>query len=140
MIRLPQPRAFLEGEHMRHCVLTEPKENMERCKPGNTPYNSFTKNQGLKGTCSPDDSHVLVLKLEEMLHLLPRKSSVTVGNKGDWKPPGKTRWGRWEEVKGQEEPDASPYRSTLSSGLICSSGQFDTKGMLKQSSRTQTTT
>lgn len=100
MIRLPQPRAFLEGEHMRHCVLTEPKENMERCKPGNTPYNSFTKNQGLKGTCSPNDSHLLALKLEEMLHLLPRKSSVTVGNKGEWNPSGKTRWGRWEEVKG----------------------------------------
>ena len=104
------------------------------CSRMDTPsFNSFTKNQGLKETCSPSDSHLRALKPEERLHLLPRKFSVTAGSTGDWKPPGKTRWGRWEEGKvGQAGPGVSPCTSTVSSGLICGSGQFDTKGETKQ--------
>lgn len=108
-------------------------QTREHSRNDTPPYNSSTKNQGLKGTRSPNDSHLLALKVEEMLHLLLRKSSVTVANTGDWKPPGKTRWGRWEEGKGgQGGPNASPCRSPLSSGLIHGSGQLDTEGEPKQ--------
>lgn len=33
-----------------------------------TAHNAFMRNQGLEGTCSPDDSDLLPLKPEEMVH------------------------------------------------------------------------
>lgn len=48
-----------------------------------TAHNAFTRNQGLEGTCSPDDSYLLPLKPEEMVHFFPQKSSMIEENTTD---------------------------------------------------------
>lgn len=95
-----------------------------------TAYNSFFRNQGLAWTFSPDDSHLLPLKLEKMFHLLPMKSSKIEENTWVWKPSDKTRWRK--RKRRQAKPDASPCRSTISLRLNYGSDQLDTKGETKQ--------
>lgn len=104
VIRMPQSRACTgKGTHGAPC--SEPQENTESGKPGSTPgWISHHVTLPLKIRAPQPSWH-------PPSSPKPRRDVASVAQEipcdrrehRDWKPPGKTRWGRCEEGKGGQE-------------------------------------